>query len=289
MKKIIFFAIIVLGLGLLSLFYLNEEQKRLEILPENMLEESKIKLEISPKEAIKKVLIITVYDNYQFNPELKTGWGFSCLVKVNEENILFDTGADGQTLLNNMEKLEISPTQIDKIVLSHIHGDHTGGLDGILEKNKNIVVYIPNSFPDFLRREIESYGAKYKNIKESEEISKGVFSTGELGTWIKEQSLIINTDKGLVIITGCAHPGVVNIIKKTKDIFPNKNIYLVLGGFHLTGASDSELRDIINNFRKLGVEIPAPCHCSGDRARELFKKDYQDNFIENGVGKIIKI
>ena len=101
--------------------------------------------------------------------------------------------------------------------------------------------------------------------------------------------MIVNTNKGLVVITGCAHPGIVNIIKKTKEIFPKEEIYLVIGGFHLAGFSDSELKNIINDFKKLGVQITAPCHCSGDRTRELFKEEYGENFIENGVGKIINI
>lgn len=80
-----------------------------------------------------------------------------------------------------------------------------------------------------------------------------------------------------------------NILKKAKEMFPDENVYLVLGGFHLFGASDSELKTIIDDFKKLGVQGVAPCHCSGDKCRGLFKKEYKENFIENGVGKIIKI
>lgn len=110
-----------------------------------------------------------------------------------------------------------------------------------------------------------------------------------MGTWIKEQSLVLNTEKGLVVITGCAHPGVVNIAKKAKQILPDKNIYLVMGGFHLSGASDSELRSIIKGFRDIGVQKVAPSHCSGDRCRELFKEEYKQDYIESGVGKIIPL
>jgi len=80
-----------------------------------------------------------------------------------------------------------------------------------------------------------------------------------------------------------------NIVKKQKKCFLMKNVYLVLGGFHLSGASDSELKIIINDFKKLGAQKVAPCHCYGDRCRELFKQEYKENFIENGVGKIIEI
>ncbi|GAH99779.1 unnamed protein product [marine sediment metagenome] len=285
MRKVIFWSILIILLVISGVLTFSKRDR--ELTSQKMVEkETKISQFETSKE---EVTLITVYDNYQHDLRLKTGWGFSCLVKINNESILFDTGADSPTLLSNMEKVDVDPTQIDKIVLSHIHGDHVGGLEGFLKRNGNVTVYIPASFPDSMRREIESYRAEYKDIKETEQISENIYSTGELGVWVKEQSLIVNTNKGLVVITGCAHPGIVNIIKKTKEIFPKEEIYLVIGGFHLAGFSDSELKNIINDFKKLGVQIAAPCHCSGDRTRELFKEEYGENFIENGVGKIINI
>jgi len=220
----------------------------------------------------KGISITTIYDNYLVNPNLKTGWGFSCLVEIDGKNILFDTGADSPTLLSNMEKMKIEPKQIDTIILSHNHLDHIGGLEGFLEVNEQQAkVYQPTVF------------------SKPTKIANQVYSTGVLGKLIKEQSLIIETTRGLVILTGCAHPGIVNIVKKTKEIFSDQSIYLVLGGFHLSGSSDPELKDIITSFKELGVQKTAPCHCSGDRCRELFKQEYQENFIANGVGKIIEI
>jgi 7,8-dihydropterin-6-yl-methyl-4-(beta-D-ribofuranosyl)aminobenzene 5'-phosphate synthase len=216
--------------------------------------------------------ITIVYDNTAVRPGLQADWGFSALVEIeNTPKILFDTGANGEILLSNMEKMGINPKEIDFVFISHLHGDHTGGLPGILEIKSNLKVYKPESFSG------------------PAQIINGVWTTGPLGTDIEEQSLIIESEKGLIIITGCSHPGIVNIIKKAKEMFPNENIYLVLGGFHLFSASDSELRSIISDFRKLGVQKAAPCHCSGDRCRELFKEEYKENFIENGVGKIIEI
>ena len=281
------FIILILGIGL-YLLWIKEKETQFK-LEETMIEKTETKLESIPEEVEKTVSIITVYDNYQADPRLKTGWGFSCLIKIRNKSVLFDTGADSQTLLSNMEKMEIDPKDIDIIVLSHIHGDHIGGLEGFLKRNGNVIVYIPVSFPDSLRQKIKSYGGEYIDVKNSMEISEGVYSTGEMGAWIKEQSLIVNTEKGLILITGCAHPGVVNIIEKAKEMFPKENVYLVVGGFHLAGASDTELKSIINDFRKLDVQKVAPCHCSGDRCRELFKEEYSEDFIENGVGKIIEI
>lgn len=291
MSKIVIFALIILILGVGLYFVFQRKESPPKPLEKTMIEETKTepKLESALEVKGEEISIITVYDNYQVDPRFSTGWGFSALIKIEDKNILFDTGADSETLLSNMEKLGIDAKEIDLIVLSHIHGDHIGGLNGFLAKNGNVKVYIPASFPDSIREMIKSYGGEYVDVSGLTEISNGVYSTGELGTWIKEQSLILNSKKGLIIITGCAHPGVVNIVKTVRELFSDKSVYLVLGGFHLSGASDSELKSIIKDFKNLGVQKAAPCHCSGDRCRELFKEEYQDNFIENGVGKVINI
>jgi 7,8-dihydropterin-6-yl-methyl-4-(beta-D-ribofuranosyl)aminobenzene 5'-phosphate synthase len=243
--------------------------------------------EISQSE--RNVSLITVFDNYQADPRLESGWGFSCLVRVNGRSLLFDTGADGVTLLSNMEKLAVDPSEIEAIFLSHIHGDHVGGLNEFLQENGKVKVYIPASFPDSMRQAIQSYGASFVDISGSTKIEDGIYSTGELGVLIKEQSMIVDHVKGLIIITGCAHPGIVEIVKKAKSMFPERQVLLVLGGFHLTNTSDAKLYKIIDDFKKLGVKQVAPCHCSGDRCRSLFQQAFEENFIENGVGKIIEI
>lgn len=233
--------------------------------------------------------IIGVYDNYQVNPDLTTAWGFGCVIRTAKEDILFDTGGDSSILLSNMEKMNISPEDIDIVVISHIHGDHVGGLTGFLERNGNVKVYIPASFPDSWGKKIESYGADYQDVSGPMQISDNVYTTGEMGTWIKEQSLVLNTREGLVVITGCAHPGIVNIVKRAEQMLPDKDVYLVMGGFHLSGASDSELRSIIRAFRDIGVQKVAPSHCSGDRCRGLFEEEYKEHYIEGGAGKTIKV
>ncbi len=147
---------------------------------------------------------------------------------------------------------------------------------------------MPHAFPKSFKANVKSRGVKVIDVDKPIKIFNSIYTTGELGTFIKEQSLVITSDKGLIIVTGCSHPGIVNIVKKAEEIF-DKEVYLVIGGFHLIGSSDSELKSIISDFRKLGVKNVAPCHCSGDRARELFREEYGENFINNGVGKIIKV
>lgn len=151
------------------------------------------------------------------------------------------------------------------VVLSHSHGDHTGGLKGFLNANGHKAkVYEPGVF------------------KKPTEIDTNVYSTGALGRFIKEQALAVKSLGGLIVITGCAHPGVVNIVKKAQEI--EKTIYIVLGGFHLGDG-----RAVIKEFKALGVQKVAPCHCTGDLAIGQFREEYKDNFIANGVGKIIEI
>ena len=183
----------------------------------------------------------------------------------------------------------IDVNDFDSVFLSHIHSDHVGGLEKVLERNSDLNVFIPASFPNSIKQTITSNNSSYKQISSQEKIYNSVYTTGEMGTAIIEQSLILDTPKGLVIITGCAHPGIVNIIKKAKDILPEKNVYLVMGGFHLSTKSNTIVENIIKDFRNLGVEKVAPSHCTGNRARELIKKEYKDNFIDNGIGKIIEI
>ncbi|KPJ98209.1 MAG: MBL fold metallo-hydrolase, partial [Nitrospira bacterium SG8_35_4] len=141
--------------------------------------------------------ITVIYDNNPCKAGLKTGWGFSCLVRRNEKAVLFDTGGDGSALLGNMKKLGINPGEIDVVVLSHIHGDHVGGLGKFLEKNQNVTVFVPHSFPGDFKRAIKHYGAHVVDVKESIKICEGIYSTGELGSDIKEQPMVIHQERGL--------------------------------------------------------------------------------------------
>ena len=232
--------------------------------------------------------ITIVYDNNEYDSRLVPAWGFSCVVKLPEKTILFDTGGDGRILLDNMKKLGVSPSEIDAIVLSHIHGDHTGGLTGFLKQNSQVTVYLPHSFPEQMKQDIRSCGAEAKDLHEPEELFEGVFTTGELDGGIKEQSLLVETSEGLVIITGCAHPGIVNITRKAKEITGSK-IYLVMGGFHLGGVFTSQIGYVAESLLQLGVRKVAPCHCSGNEAIRLFEDYFGKNYINSGVGKEITI
>jgi 7,8-dihydropterin-6-yl-methyl-4-(beta-D-ribofuranosyl)aminobenzene 5'-phosphate synthase len=229
-----------------------------------------------------------LYDNNPYDHRLKTAWGFSCLIEFKGKTILFDTGGDGRILLENMKILNKEPKDIDTVILSHIHGDHTGGLESLLREKSNLEIYVPGSFPQDFDRAAEGYGATVARVTAPLEICQGLHSTGEMGHEIKEQSLIINTQNGIVLVTGCAHPGIIEIIEKAKTI-ARENIYMVIGGWHLFSMGEREIKGIIDVFLRMGIQKVGPCHCTGDLAIAMFKKAYGKNFIQAGVGKIIRL
>ena len=246
----------------------------------------------SSEQALKdqvKLILTIVYDNNGYDQRLETMWGFSCMIEGLAKTILFDTGGDGVTLLGNMRKLDIDPAEVDVVVLSHIHADHVGGLNSLLEENSDVIVYLPESFPQSFKDGVKSLGARVYEVSGPEELFAGVYTTGELGNGIREQSLVIATGEGLVLITGCAHPGVVDIIQTAKGLVPKEEVYLTMGGFHLSGAATPEIESVIQGFRRLGVRKVAPCHCSGDETRRLFKEEYREDYINSGAGKKIAI
>ncbi len=236
-----------------------------------------------------KALTITiVYDNNAYDPRLRTAWGFSCLIEYQGQAILFDSGGDSPTLLANMAALGIDPGEIETIVLSHIHGDHTGGLSGLLPvAGDGLTVFVPQSFPARFKEAVRTR-AQLVEVVKPREIGKEVYTTGELGTGIIEQSLAVRTDESLVVVTGCAHPGVVEIVRQAKALSGDE-VYLVLGGFHLGGKSRREIEGIISEFRRLGVRKVAPCHCTGEQAIRMFRQEYGEDFIQAGVGKVILV
>jgi len=249
----------------------NEKMENLELTNQN----NQIKLTI-------------IYDNEQWDKRLENAWGFACVMDLNDKKILFDTGGDGEILLNNMEILGIKPVDINVVFISHEHYDHTGGLMSFLKINNDLTVYILSSYSEDFKKKISASGAKIEEIKEAREIYPDIYTTGELINSVKEQSLIIRTLNGLVIITGCAHPGIVNIIKRAKGI-ADDDVYLILGGFHLKDLSSTVVESTINELKDLGVKKVAPSHCTGALALQCFQDLFGEDYIKSGLGKTIII
>lgn len=235
-----------------------------------------------------KGLITIIYDNQSYDRNLKSGWGFSCLVEHSNKLVLFDTGSNPAELLFNLSGLDISPENFDAVVLSHNHWDHTGGLEAVIGKNRKCIVYFGQSYPENFKQDFEQKEIKYVLIKKQEAINREIFVGPEMagsgGT--NEIPLIVGTHKGLIIITGCAHPGIVKIVKEVKKSL-NKDIYMVLGGFHLVFSL--QLGKVMSEFRKIGVKKVGPSHCTGSRAINLFQEEFKEDFIKVGSGLRIDI
>jgi 7,8-dihydropterin-6-yl-methyl-4-(beta-D-ribofuranosyl)aminobenzene 5'-phosphate synthase len=232
--------------------------------------------------------VTIVYNNVDFDSQLETDWGMSAVVETPKTTILFDTGANGKILLSNMEKLKIDPAEIDIVVVSHNHWDHTGGLEEFLSRNHNVTVFVPASARNSLGRIVERHGAKMVAVSNATKICDSIYTTGELGAGIKEQALIIESKSGLIIVDGCSHPGVVNIARAAKN-FLNKDIYFITGGFHLGGSTKSEIDKIADELSKMGVKKIGSSHCTGAPAMEAFKEALGENFIDAGCGAVIDI
>jgi 7,8-dihydropterin-6-yl-methyl-4-(beta-D-ribofuranosyl)aminobenzene 5'-phosphate synthase len=229
------------------------------------------------------VTLTIVYDNLPFDARLKTAWGFACLIETGQTTVLFDTGSDGPTLMSNLSVLDIDPRRIDAVVLSHVHNDHTGGLDALLAVNDVATVFVPRSFPDEFKTRV-SKRAPVIQVREPMTIAEMIRTTGEIDGAIIEQALIVQTNKGLVVITGCAHPGIVEMVRRARAY---GEVYLAMGGFHLGDASAREIEAIIADLKRLGVRQVAPCHCTGDEAIQQFRAAFSADFIQAGVGAVL--
>ena len=210
-----------------------------------------------------------VYDNELFRKDigLKSDWGFACLIESKYDTILFDTGANGKILLDNMKKLNIDPSVINKIVISHNHGDHSGGLNSLVSYVNNVDLYQ-------LGYKIPNEKMRLINAENPKEICMNIWTTGRLKGLVDEQSLILQGESGCLVLTGCSHPTVKKILQRAEQI-AYSNIVGIVGGFH--GFNNFQLMEDLNFI--------CPCHCTAHK--EDLKRAFPDKISKCGVGKII--
>ncbi|RLE86355.1 MAG: MBL fold metallo-hydrolase [Thermoprotei archaeon] len=223
-NKFKFFIIVVILISLLAgVLIFSGRKKEVEI------ETEKVRIG-----SVKELKLIIVVDNYP-DSELKTAWGLSILVKTPKNTILFDTGPDPGILRENLKKLGVDPSEIDFVVISHEHGDHINGLSYLAKVRPGLKVYVPKGTAE----RIGIRGLDIKEVDKTTEVAEGVAIIGWLYGPPAEEALAINVEgKGLVILVGCSHRGVVNIVARAKTGLGIKP-YLVLGGFHMVGAAES--------------------------------------------------
>jgi len=212
-------------------------------------------------------------------------WGFSALVELEDFTLLFDTGAKPEVLKANMERAGVTPSEIDGLFISHNHWDHVGGLPYVLENNHHLELYIPE--PDCYEYEEKlPEGTVCVPVSAPTYITERALSTGIMATGLElpeyEHSLVVLSQMGAVLITGCSHPGIVEIAKRAVSIV-GEPMFLTVGGFHLYKATDDEVVEVANELKKF-TQFVAPCHCTGERAIELFSEVFGDKFIDAKAG-----
>ncbi len=235
-------------------------------------------------------MIKIVVDNIpgDIDTNLKVTGGFSAWIEANGKILLFDTGGDYLSLLENIETLTLNPDKLDAVFISHNHWDHAYGLPGIM--------MVTDSKPDVYVAENSHIGileqfprARVVPVDTQTQIFPGIWSTGQmkgeiLNTVIYEQSLIIEKEDKIYVITGCAHPGIVEIAEKAKSMFPDKAMALLAGGFHLRAHSERKIQEISSRLKEIGVKAVAPSHCTGDGAIEYFRKTWSEGYIQLHLG-----
>jgi 7,8-dihydropterin-6-yl-methyl-4-(beta-D-ribofuranosyl)aminobenzene 5'-phosphate synthase len=253
-------------------------------------------------------------------------WGFAALVEADGHKILFDTGARPRTVLENARELKIDLSDVEDVVLSHFHHDHTGGLmtlrQELMKTNPRALsrahvgegIFLPRRYKGkedanqmiATKAEYEATGGKFIVHDKPDEIIPGVWLTGPVprpnaeknwqpgvemkvdGKWIddtlpEDQSLVFQTEKGLVLLSGCGHAGVVNTIEYARKILGPQNVYAAVGGFHLYDAPDEKLVWTAAKLKAYGVTQILGAHCTGIesifRLRELLGLDKKSAIV----------
>lgn len=235
------------------------------------------------------ILRLTVaFDNVERRASLTPDWGFACFVEAPGTTLLFDTGADGKVLRANLERLGHRLGEVNAVVLSHVHADHTGGLGAVLAARPGIDLWLPEGFPAAFLREAAERGARVHRVRSGGPLFGPVASTGPLDHGLPEQALIVDTARGLVVVTGCAHPGIVHIADTARRL-TGRPIHLLMGGFHLLRADAAQIDAVIAGLQALGVERIAPSHCTGSAATARFRRAWGAGFVESGLGTAVEV
>jgi 7,8-dihydropterin-6-yl-methyl-4-(beta-D-ribofuranosyl)aminobenzene 5'-phosphate synthase len=270
-----------------------------------------------------KAQITILYDAFGKPSAMEKDWGFAALIEYGGKRILFDTGDDPDILARNVKAKNVDLSKLDFVIMSHRHGDHMGGMSYLLSVNPKVKIYAPketfgvfgSSLPSkFYRKdaslppeqryydgappEIMKFGSAWPNanfelIDKTTEIAPGIHlialvSDKPTTLELKELSLAIDTPEGMVIVVGCAHPGIDKIVEAAASI--NKRIHLIAGGFHLVVAKDPDIEKIATALRDTyRVGYVAPGHCTGEPTFAALKQAFGDHYLYAGLGTTLAL
>jgi len=230
-----------------------------------------------------QVQLEVLFDNESCHAQLTSLWGFSALIKTPQKSFLFDTGSNGRVLLQNLRTQGLRLDSVDALFISHAHWDHIGGLDSVLEEHPHLPIYATAHLSSNLIRDLNQLSGGVHLVGDHPTaITPHIYSTGAMGA-AQEQSMVIQTDAGLIIITGCGHSGIEAIVQRAKSIW-NQEILLLLGGFHLHDKSPEEIETIITHLQANSTRYLCPSHCTGATAHALFAQAFGAYYLHGGVG-----
>lgn len=278
-----------------------------------------------------RVRLTTLCENTSGTFGVAGEWGLSILVEAGGENVLLDAGFS-DAVVKNAAALGVDLKKVNKVVISHGHADHTGGLRSLLRHTGRAEVIghpemwgrkytaRPGSGDDryyytgvpYCREELENLGASFVLEREPFWLSEHVVTTGEVplvtsfeevdknmyvrtegkfvpDALLDDQALVVKAEKGLVVILGCAHRGMVNTMIRAREITGVEKVYAVVGGTHLFRAGEKQLKETIKSVREFGVEKLGVSHCTGLQAAAVLARELGDIFFFNNAGNVIEL
>lgn len=244
---------------------------------------------IAARAADPELEIRVIYDNTSAREDVPADWGFSSVVTFRGRRALFDSGTKPDLFLDNLKKMGVEPSSIETAMISHQHPDHRNGVYKLYPLHRRMSVHFLEVFYDKAFSEAAAIGMRVEREMRPYELIPGAYSTGMIPGDPPEQSLAIETSKGIVLIVGCSHPGVVTIVEKVREQRGVDSIRLLLGGMHMFRQDEAQIREQIGRLKELKVQRVMPAHCSGEPAAALFQEMYGSNFERLGAGKVLRL
>lgn len=235
------------------------------------------------------VKITYLYDNTSAVAGTKSAWGFAALVEAYGKRVLFDTGGDAAVIRHNVAALGVDLGQIDAFVLSHAHWDHSNGIP-VLGRREELAAFHPASADAMapFRSMLDSAGMKTVPVTGMTQIAPRIAVSHEMTSALAaEVALLVDTDEGLVVLVGCAHPGPETMLAQIRER-TGRPILMVVGGFHMLNASPDAISHSLAEFKALGVRYVGPTHCTGDAAIAASRQAFGNGFVEGGVGTVVQ-
>ena len=236
-----------------------------------------------------RLRIHVVVDNFP-SPGFRDAWGVGYFVETSDSAFAFDAGPEPEVLKHNAERMGLDYSKASFAVLSHEHGDHAGGLPYIAEAaNEGLKTYLPASADPSTVRWLRSLGLRPIGVKETIEVAQGVYVLRELKGPPWEVAVAVKVEKkGIVILTGCSHPGVERFAEEAIKALSD-SLDLVIGGLHLKWSSSNKARITARRLLELGLKRLYPIHCTGDRARDIIKREFPELYRDGHVGLVLEL